>query len=298
MSLTMFLPGGETSALEPLRALALQSYGNFTTVRVGPGGVRGLRLHLERLERDAAALFGLGVPPGLVREGLRGVVSRARAEGVDLTARLTLFDPRGELGRPGRAEELGLLVSVRPAPEAAAAPAGGALAVQTRSFRREMWEIKHVSLGPALYERRCAQRAGFDDALFVGPAGGAGEGCLLEGPTWSFGLLAGGRLLFPAAGALPGVTRRLVGEAAEAAGLTVAGSDIPVGELEQAEGAVALNAVMGVRPVDRVDGFRLPESRALAERLGRLYGAVPPESAAPEGPAGETADRKGAAFSR
>ncbi len=283
MNLTMLLPGGESPVLEPLVALALQSYGNFTTLRVGPGGVRGLGLHLERLERDAAALFGQGAPRGLVLEGVRRVQSRARQEATDLVARLTLFDPEGKLGQPGRAAGLGVLVSVRPSPGAAPAPAGDGFSVQTRPFRREMWAVKHVSLGPALFERRCAQRAGFDDALFVGPAGGAGEGCLLEGPTWSFGLLSGGRLLFPAAGALPGVTRRLVGEAAEAAGLTVGETNVAVAELERAEGAVALNAVTGVRAVESVDGRPLRASRVLAGRLGRLYDSLSPEPADPSG---------------
>jgi branched-subunit amino acid aminotransferase/4-amino-4-deoxychorismate lyase len=45
------------------QTLALTNYGHFTTFRVDSGRVRGLTLHLDRLDRDCRAVFGVPLDP-------------------------------------------------------------------------------------------------------------------------------------------------------------------------------------------------------------------------------------------
>nr|MDT0664781.1 hypothetical protein [Micromonospora sp. DSM 115978] len=52
-----YLDGDRVSDVA-LAALALPNYGCLTTMAVDGGRVRGLGMHLDRLRRDTAALFG------------------------------------------------------------------------------------------------------------------------------------------------------------------------------------------------------------------------------------------------
>ena len=49
---------GVPATREDLTHVALVNYGAYTSFRVEDGGVRGLDLHLERLEAGALELFG------------------------------------------------------------------------------------------------------------------------------------------------------------------------------------------------------------------------------------------------
>jgi branched-subunit amino acid aminotransferase/4-amino-4-deoxychorismate lyase len=71
------------------QTLALTNYGHFTTFRVDSGRVRGLTLHLDRLDRDCRAVFGVPLAPDRVRD----LVRRAAPAGATATVRVTVFDP-------------------------------------------------------------------------------------------------------------------------------------------------------------------------------------------------------------
>ncbi|MFJ1752744.1 aminotransferase class IV [Kitasatospora sp. NPDC088134] len=247
---------GRPVTADQLQALALTNYGHFTTMVVEDGRVRGLGLHLERLERDCAALFGVRPDRDRIWEFAR---RRAPAAGA-AAVRVTLFDPAIDLGSIGGRAEPRVLVTSRPV----AAGAPGPLRVRTARFERELPEVKSVALFGALRQRRLAQQAGYDDALFVD-----GTGAVTEGGTWNVGFLRGGEVLWPRGAYLAGTAMALLRAA-------VGGAEERVGpELAGVDGVFATNAAVGVRPVVAVDGREFAVDGAA--RLRAAYLAVPGE---------------------
>ena len=62
---------GEPASADDLRALALMNYGHFTSMQAEPGGVRGLDLHLLRLDASTRELFGQPLDGDTVRGFMR-----------------------------------------------------------------------------------------------------------------------------------------------------------------------------------------------------------------------------------
>ncbi|MFI6843694.1 aminotransferase class IV [Kitasatospora sp. NBC_00085] len=237
-------------------ALGLLNYGHFTTLRAEAGRVRGLALHLDRLERDCRTVFGAGLDRDVLRQRIRGVLP---PDGRAVIVRVTVFDPALGLERPGAATAPRLLVTTRPAPAAAPAP----LTVRTAVYRRELPEVKHVGLFGLVRQRRLAQLDGYDDALLVDQ-----EGRITEGATWNVGFHDGRRLVWPEGEALPGVTAALLARAHPGPQwrepVTVAG-------LDRFEAAFALNAGVGVRPIAAVDGTAFDPAHPAVAALRAAY---------------------------
>src|SRR5215470_17700468 len=198
---------GRPVAPAEIGALALQNFGHFTSFRVQKLHVRGLSLHLDRLVHDCRVLFDAELDPQRVRRLLHQAL---RAEVAPVVARVTVFDPGLDLGRPGRQAEPHILVSTRPAATASLSP----LRLGSVSYQRELSRIKHVGLFGAIHHRRAAQLAGYDDAIFVDLGSR-----LSEGPTWNVGFFDGTQLVWPRADVLAGVTMRLLRAAAERLGI-------------------------------------------------------------------------------
>lgn len=254
---------GRPVSPEQLRALALVNLGHFTSLRVDDGGVRGLSLHLERLARDCRTVFESELDTGRVRALVRRAVQNAGRG--SCTARVTIFDPALDLGRPGNPAEPRTLVTVRPAGALTPAP----MSVQTRVFQRELPAVKHTGLFASLHHRRQAQRAGFDDALFAHP----GSGLVSEGVTWNVGFIdAEGRVSWPQADVLPGVTLRLLQDAGH-------GTVRPFhrDRLATSRAAFATNAAVGVRPIAAIDGLRLRTDHPALTALRESYTRIAPE---------------------
>ncbi|ONH33503.1 aminotransferase class IV family protein [Pseudofrankia asymbiotica] len=261
---------GRAVGVDQLEALALVNYGHFTSMEVADGRVRGLSLHLERLVRDCRQLFDAELDPDRVRYLARRAVTGAAAP---VVVRVTVFDPDLRLARPGADAVPRVLVTTRPAP----APQTGATAVtptpglrlRSACYRRDLPEVKHVGLFGALRLRRAAQRAGFDDAVFTDAAG-----VLSEAATSNLGFVTGGRVLWPSAECLPGVTMRLVDQALGADATTAA---VTLADLPRLDAAFATNAATGVRPVAAIDDVRWPQDHPVVRELARRYEAIPPE---------------------
>jgi branched-chain amino acid aminotransferase len=121
---------------------------------------------------------------------------------------------------------------------------------------------------------RLAKEQGFDEALFITP-----HGRVLEGPTWTFFWVAGGRLLTPPLDdrILNSITRDRV--------LEETGADEAVCTLDDvraAEEAFIASSVREVMPIAAVDDIELPSApgpitrdarERLAKRIERELGA-------------------------
>ncbi|MGA4838447.1 aminotransferase class IV [Streptomyces sp. G45] len=254
---------GTPATPDDLSALALYNYGHFTSLRVESGGrVRGLGLHLRRLADDCRALFDTDLDTDAVREALRRVADRHTAP---VTVRVTVCDPATSLDGVGPASPVALL-SVRPASTAVPPP----LRLTGATYVRDLPEVKHTALFGVLRLRRAARRGGFDDTLLFDH-----HGHVQEGTTWNVCFWDGARLVWPRARCLPGVTARLLREAAVAAGVPVADAFVARRELGSLRAAFATNAAFGVRPVARVDDVTYAEDRDLLATLRALYADVP-----------------------
>ncbi|MEV6955390.1 aminotransferase class IV family protein [Streptomyces sp. NPDC051183] len=236
-----------------LQTLALTNYGHFTSMRVDDGRVRGLSLHLERLRRDCRTLFGVDLDPQRVRELAR----RAAPATGSTTVRVTVFDPRLDLGHPSEARDPQVLVTSRPAGALPLPP----LRVQAATYVRDVPSVKSVGLFATLHHRRQAQLSGFDDALFVDQ-----EGVISKGGTWNIGFFDGNRVIWPNADCLVGVTMELLKAAHDHDTRTVRLNDLP-----NVTAAFATNAAIGVRAISSIDGIELPESHAIIDALRKEY---------------------------
>ncbi|MFI6347806.1 aminotransferase class IV family protein [Streptomyces sp. NPDC050560] len=242
-----------------LQTLALTNYGHFTTMRVTDRRVPGLDRHLERLGRDCRTVFGAELDPERVRAQVRQAVGGRDGA---LVVRVTVLDPGFDLGRPAAARDPHILVTDRPAATGPLPP----LRVRTARYLRETPEVKHTGLFGPLHQRRAAQLAGFDDALFVD-----GAGFVSEGPTWNIGFVdADGRVLWPDAPVLPGVTMALLREEHEH-------SVIPVGlgVLPGMRTAFATNTAIGVREISGIDAVAYENGTGALRQLRETYAALP-----------------------
>ncbi|OAR26789.1 aminotransferase [Streptomyces sp. ERV7] len=236
-----------------LQNLALTNYGHFTSMRVEAGRVRGLSLHLERLRRDCRKLFGADLDPQRVRELAR----RAAPATGSTTVRVTVFDPRLDLGHPSEANDPHVLMTSRPAGNLPLPP----IKVKSTTYVRDLPSVKSVGLFASLHHRRQTQLHGFDDALFADQ-----EQVISEGGTWNIGFFDGSRVIWPNADCLVGVTMELVKRAHDHDTRTVRLTDLP-----DMRAAFATNAAVGVRSISAIDGTPLPESHAIIDTLRKEY---------------------------
>ena len=243
---------GRPVGVTELQTLALTNYGHFTSFRIEDGRVRGLSMHLQRLDRDCQALFG--VP--LDAEYLRSLIRHGVPQQGTATVRVTVFDPAIDLGHPATADDPHVLVTQR-RPAALPLPP---LSVQASRFLRDMPEVKSVGLFGPLVQRRTAQLNGFDDALFVDEAG-----MISEGGTWNIGFFDGKQVVWPDAPCLPGVTMRLLQDFSHRI------APVHLEDASSMELAFATNAAIGGRVIAKIDDVMFSENSPILEVLRRAY---------------------------
>ena len=226
-----------------LAHVALVNYGAYTSFRVEGGGVRGLDLHLQRLEAEALELFGEAVGAARLRE-LMAVAVEGRG---DCWLRVSLFAPEISPRAPGWTGRPKVMTAVFPSPE----PLAESVRLQTQPYAREAAHLKHVATFGLIRARRMARAAGFDDALFTDPTGRVSEGSL-----WNIGFLRGDQVVWPQAPMLAGVAQALVQRGLEAAGLTGVTEPVAVADLPRFDGAFICNSATPACAVDSIDGHR------------------------------------------
>lgn len=253
---------GTPATANDLAKLALTNYGHFTSMRVDGGAVRGLSLHMERLVRDCRTVFGAE----LARDQVLGYVRQAAAgrEG-SFTIRVTIFDPALDMGNIGDEADPHVLVTVRPAGAMPPPP----LSAKTFPFSRDIAAVKHIGLFSQLRCRREAQRAGFNDAIFL-----EADGRISEGATWNLGFVReDGRVVWPDAPVLPGVTMQLL-QQADGHMVTTA---VALNDLGEMRAAFATNTSIGVRSISRIDDVEFPTDDPTLDALQKVYADLPGE---------------------
>ncbi|WP_347753843.1 aminotransferase class IV [Agrococcus sp. ProA11] len=224
--------------------------------------IRDRQAHLDRLERSAAILQ-LPVPDragyeraidallaawdfGAESEAIiRLVLTRGPEAGGDPTA-FALMAPLGASAIREREDGVSVTLLGRghDGDEVAAMP----------------WLLpgaKSLSYSINMAAKRHAAQRGFDDVIFVSPAG-----LLLEGPTSTLVVDRGGRLLTPKQdGILASITLEHLMRDAPGAGLDVAFESLTPDDLRDSDGAWLLSSGRLLARVTSVDGAALPTSR-------------------------------------
>ncbi|MDR0345464.1 MAG: aminotransferase class IV [Nocardiopsaceae bacterium] len=246
---------GRAAAADELRFPALVNYGHFTSMQVRQRAVRGLGLHLRRLEAATRELFGTGLDEDRVRHCIR----HALTEGVsDATVRVTVF--RAD---PGRGPSV--LVSVRAPVTAADLPQR----LEPVVYQRPLAHLKHTGTFAQIHYGVLAERNGFDDALLT-----SDDGTVLETTTANIGCCQEQAIIWPDAPALHGITRQLLERSLPGAGLATRRGAVRLGDLTSFR-AVFLANSLGIVPVGQVGEHILPADPQLMRTLADSYQSIP-----------------------
>ncbi|MFN4069129.1 MAG: aminotransferase class IV [Brevundimonas aurantiaca] len=258
---------GLPAAPDDLAHQALVNYGAYTSFRVEHGAVRGLDLHLARLDQAAVELFGESPGEAEVRR-----LTALAVEGRDACwLRVSLFSPEIGHRNPSFVGRPKVMTVVSPPPP----PLAAQMRVTTVKYEREPAHLKHVATFGATRARRSARAAGFDDALFVDD-----QGHVSEGVTWNIGFIQGNRIVWPQAPMLAGVTQVLIDRGLAGQGLSSQTRPVHVSELAGFDGAFLCNSATPVCPITHVDDATFGNDPAVLERLNRAWTSQPPQSVA------------------
>ncbi|MBD9479876.1 aminotransferase class IV family protein [Pseudoxanthomonas sp. PXM02] len=253
---------GKPATADDLRALALANYGHFTSMQVRDGAVQGRTLHVQRLQEATLALFGATLDG---EDALKLAASAMREAGLrDASVRITVFSTRFDYRDPARSVVPDVLVSLSPA----SSPDKPALRVKSYPFVRPLPQYKHVGTFPLFHYRRQALADGYDDALFVDPAGQ-----VVEGSIWNLGLWDGQSVVWPEGPALRGTAERLLQAALDEAGIPHRSAPVNLADVAGFRAGFACNA-SGLQPVVAVDAVAWGTDTALMTRLKAALDAV------------------------
>ena len=206
--------------------------GAFEVMRLYGGRPFALAEHVARLERTCAGLR-LEFDVGALRSEIDALLGAAGP--VDALLRVVLT-------RGGRR-----ILTVEPLP---ARPPVARVATVTYAPTRVLDGLKTLSYAGNMLAGRLARERGFDEALLVTP-----HGRVLEGPTWSFFWVAGGRLYTPPLDdrILASITREYLLEECEAEERPCTLDDVAA-----AEEAFIASTVREAMPIAVVDDIELP----------------------------------------
>ncbi|MFJ1673684.1 aminotransferase class IV family protein [Streptomyces sp. NPDC088251] len=247
---------GHPATEADLRIPAFLNYGHFTAMQVRDGKVRGLALHLARLDSANQELFDHALDGERVRELIRHALDGAGVR--DASTRVYGFLPPGDT-------ETTVMVTVR-GPARKSTEPHGLMAVP---FARTVPHIKRPGEFGQTYYARLAARAGFDEALLTMP-----DGAVTEGAITNIGFWDGTSVVWPAAPSLLGITMALLERELPGAGLESVRRPVTLDGLGAYRSAFLTNS-QGIAPVGRIDGVEFTVDEELMERIGQAYDAAP-----------------------
>jgi branched-subunit amino acid aminotransferase/4-amino-4-deoxychorismate lyase len=256
---------GQPARVDDLRALALVSYGHFTSMQVVDGRVSGLDLHLARLESATRELFAQPLDIAKVRGYMRDALG-GQSEAVSLRVNVFARDlNRDRLVAP---TALDVLTTI----SAARQPGTTPVRLKSFSYARVLPHIKHVGTFELFHHRRLAQLAGFDDALFLDSSG-----ALSEASVWNIGFFDGNGIVWPNAPALAGISMQLLQKGLRERGIATRERRIAHADIAQYRAAFLTNSSCAARAISSIDGFDLAADPALIALLQQCHAMSPPQ---------------------
>lgn len=258
----VILVEGEAATEADLACVAQVNYGAYTAFRVEGGGVRGLDLHLARLEASARELFGEPVGEMRLRAFMRAALDDRQAAWL----RVSLFSPDIGPRTPDWAGRPKVMIAASPPPP----PLADSVRVQVQTHVRDAAHLKHAATFPLLRARRLAREAGFDDALFADA-----DGLISEGSLWNIGFLRGDTVVWPQAPMLAGVAQALIDRGLASVGLDAVREPVLRDGVDRFDAAFLCNSATPACAVTGIGSTSLPESLAMIERLRQAWRSNP-----------------------
>ncbi|MFE2289893.1 aminotransferase class IV [Streptomyces sp. NPDC059452] len=251
---------GHPATEDDLRVPALFGFGHFTAMQVREGRVRGLGLHLERLDAANRELFQLPLEGEYVRELIRHALDSAGMR--DASVRVHGF-------LPPRESRTRVMVTVREG----IAMAGGGRSLMSVPYARVLPHIKRPGEFGQTYYGLLAAREGFDEALLTAPGG-----VVTEGAVTNIGFWNGSSVVWPDAPALLGVTMALLERGLAEEGEPSVRRAVTLEGVGAYRGAFICNS-QGIAPVRRIDDVEFvggeEEMERVVRRLEGVYGGAP-----------------------
>jgi branched-subunit amino acid aminotransferase/4-amino-4-deoxychorismate lyase len=235
---------GRAPTAEELAA-ATSAFGHFTAMQVRGGRVRGLELHLDRLEGANRELFDAD----LDRDRIVVLLRNALSEVEDASLRVYFYEAEAApktvvtVRQPGGVTSPQRLQSVR--------------------YQRPSAHLKHLATEQG-FHARVARLNGFDDAVLAGT-----DGTISETTIANIGFFDELGVVWPDAPLLRGITMQLLESRAPSRTARIRLQDI-----ESFEGAFLSNA-RGVAAVNEIDGITLSMPEDRLEALEAVYASVP-----------------------
>ena len=248
--------------------------GLFETMRAYNGSVFAIGEHFHRL-RTSADILGLPIPnldwPATIAELLEKNGLARHDAWVRLTITRGIAEPRvlpPDLPKPTT------IIMVRPLDRAIAEHQKQGVKVALLPFSRHGFIPEHKSLNylPAVVGRVLASYHGAYEGIFV-----RNDHVLTEGTTTSVFVVREGALwTSPEGGILPGVTRRVVIDLAEANGIRVVERTLLTTDLRLADEAFLTSSMIEIVPIVQVDDAALGTGQPgpITTQLQKLYRAA------------------------
>lgn len=258
----MVLIDGQSASIEDLAYFATTNYGAYTSFRVEAGGVRGLDLHLARLEASAMVLFGAPVP----EDDLRRFTRAALGDQTDAWLRIGLFSPDIWARTPDLDVRPRVVTTVSPP----APPLASHLRLQPQTHVRLLADHKHTATIEAIHARRRARQAGFDDALYADA-----DGLISEGSLWNIGFLQGDTVIWPQAPMLAGVAQALIDEGLAGQGLVSETRPVRLTDLAAFDAAFICNSATPACAVTAIGDLIFEVDEVRLQRLRAAWASAP-----------------------
>jgi branched-subunit amino acid aminotransferase/4-amino-4-deoxychorismate lyase len=237
---------GAPATEDGLRDLALSGYGHFTAMQVRDRRVRGIGLHMKRLDAANRELFGAGLDAA----ELLSFIRHALGDGIrDASVRVLVTESQGRAPR--------VTVTVRPP----AVMLPGSWKLRSVPYQRAVAHIKHLGDFGQGYYQRAVQAAGFDEALLTGP-----DGVISEGSITNVGFYDGATVTWPAAPVLDGTTMQLLESRLGRHGLPSRSAHVRLADLGSFTAVFVANS-RGIAPVCQIDDVAIPVDEALMKTL-------------------------------
>ena len=265
MSLVRLTINGEPAQADDLRWPVANNYGHFTAMRVSGGCVRGLDLHLQRLDDATRFLFRHPLDVDAVRGWLRDAVG---ADASELSVRINVFSRAYNRERPADPAQPDVLIAVASAPASPTQP----LRVKSFRYERDAPMVKHVGTFALFHHRRLAQQAGFDDALFVDH-----DSNISEGSIWNVAFFDGKRVVWPNARQLEGVSKQLLKRGLEQRGIESIDATVPLSRIADFRAAFFTNSGQPVRAIACIDAATFAFDGEFVELLTACYDSNSPQ---------------------
>jgi branched-subunit amino acid aminotransferase/4-amino-4-deoxychorismate lyase len=265
MSVARLTINGEPAHVDDLRVPVATNYGHFTSMRVACGCVRGLDLHLQRLDASTRLLFDSALDTDAVRNWLRAAID---GDDADQSVRINVFSRAYNRDRPADAAKPDVLISVSAALSVSTQP----LRVKSFVYERDVPQVKHVGTFPLFHHRRLAQQGGFDDALFVDRNENVSEGSI-----WNVAFFDGERIVWPNSPQLEGVSKQLLKRGFAQRGVESIDASVPLSRIGDFRAAFFTNSGQPVRFIERIDDAAFACDDGLGVLLAACYDCNPPQ---------------------